>query len=205
MRDIEVHGGVKNWFIDVRQQLRYRVELGYLATSGRFHPLARSNAVVTPAISHGDSLDAHWGDIAKDCEKIYSLSGGFSSENNSLELQELFSERLRRPMGPPPARRAALEEQDAGADRGGKSHLKVDAEMILYGVTEAGSYVTVRGEPIKTQLDGTFSVRIDMPNKRQVLPIVASTADGIERQTVVIAIERNTKIMEPLDRDPEEA
>ena len=205
VRDIEVHGGVKNWFIDVRQQLRYRVELGYLATSGRFHPLARSNAVVTPAISHGDSLDAHWGDIAKDCEKIYSLSGGFSSENNSLELQELFSERLRRPMGPPPARRAALEEQDAGADRGGKSHLKVDAEMILYGVTEAGYYVTVRCEPIKTQLDGTFSVRIDMPNKRQVLPIVASTADGIERQTVVIAIERNTKIMEPLDRDPEEA
>jgi hypothetical protein len=44
-------------------------------------------------------------------------------------------------------------------------------------------------------------VRVDLPNKRQVLPIVASTADGIERQTVVLAVERNTKSMEPLGRD----
>ena len=40
-----------------------------------------------------------------------------------------------------------------------------------------------------------------MPNKRQVIPIVASAANGSARQTVVMAVERNTKAMEPYTRD----
>jgi hypothetical protein len=43
-----------------------------------------------------------------------------------------------------------------------------------------------------------------MPNKRQVLPIVASVPQGGGRQTVVMAIERNTKAMEPYSRDVHE-
>jgi hypothetical protein len=101
VREIEVHGGVKNWFIDIRESLRCRVELGYLTTTRRFHSLVRSNAVNTPPASQCDTLDSHWGEIVEDCDRIYAMSGGFSSENNSTELQELFEERLRRPMGPP--------------------------------------------------------------------------------------------------------
>jgi hypothetical protein len=37
-----------------------------------------------------------------------------------------------------------------------------------------------------------------------VLPIVASTADGGSRQTVVMAVERNTKSMGPAGRDQQE-
>ena len=199
MRDIEIHGGVKNWFIDVRQPIRCRVEVGYLAASGRFHALVRSNAVSTPTTTQSDTLDTHWGEIVGDCEKIYAMSGGFSPENNATELQELFEERLRRTMGPPTARRSGGE--DEGSVEHGGQHLQVDAEMIVYGVTQPGSYVTLQGEPVKVQRDGTFRVRLDLPNKRQVLPIVASTPDGVERQTVVIAVERNTKSMEPLGRD----
>jgi hypothetical protein len=44
-------------------------------------------------------------------------------------------------------------------------------------------------------------VRVDLPNKRQVLPIIASNSEGVERQTVVLAVERNTKSLEPLGRD----
>ena len=199
-RDIDVHGGVKNWFIDVRNPLRCRVEIGYLAASGRFQSLARSNTVSTPSVPHGDTLDAHWGEIVGDSEKIYAMSGGFSTENNSSEIQELFEERLKRPMGPPTARRASVD--NAGLSHPtGTSPLEVEAEMIIYGVTQVGSYVTLQGEPVKVQPDGTFRIRVDLPNKRQVLPLVASTADGVEQQTVVIAIERNTKIMEPFGRE----
>jgi hypothetical protein len=200
VRTIPVHGGVKNWFIDIREPLRCRVEIGYATPAGRFHALARSNAVSTPAGSQCDTLDAHWGDIAANCEKIYSMSGGFSPENNSTELQELFEERLRRPMGPPATRRTS-SESESDDERTSDFQLEVDAEMIVYGVTQPGSYVTLQGEPVKVQPDGTFRVRVDLPNKRQVLPIIASTADGVERQTVVLAVERNTKSMEPLGRD----
>jgi hypothetical protein len=37
-----------------------------------------------------------------------------------------------------------------------------------------------------------------------VLPIVTTTPEGVERQTVVIAVERNTKTMEPIGGDIEE-
>ena len=201
LRDIEVHGSVKNWFIDVRHPpLSCRVEVGYLSASGRFHSLARSNSVSTPPPSQCDTLDAHWGDIVDDCEKIYAMSGGFSSENNTTELQQLFEERLRRPMGPPATRRAG-DESGLPLRRDTQFQLQVDAEMMIYGVTQPGAYVTLQGSPVKIRRDGTFRVRLAMPNKRQVIPIVASTSDGVEQQTVVLAVERNTKSMEQSAKD----
>ena len=200
VREIAVHGGVKNWFIDIREPHRYRCEIGYLAVSGRFHALVRSNAVNMPTSPQGDTLDAHWGEIVDDCERIYAMSGGFSAEHSSTELQELFQERLRRPMGPPPARSTGAEDED-GEDGAAPFELEVDAEMVVYGVTQPGAYVTLQGEPVRVHADGTFRVRVEMPNRRQVLPVVASTADGHSRQTVVMAVERNTKSMGPAGRD----
>ena len=203
VREIAVHGGVKNWFIDIREPHRYRCEIGYLAVSGRFHALVRSNAVTMPTTTQGDTLDAHWGEIVDDCERIYAMSGGFSAEHSSTELQELFEERLRRPMGPPAARSSGVDDEDA-EEGVAPFQLDVDAEMVVYGVTQAGAYVTLQGEPVKVHADGTFRVRVEMPNRRQVLPIVASTADGASRQTVVMAVERNTKSMGPAGRDQQE-
>jgi hypothetical protein len=40
-----------------------------------------------------------------------------------------------------------------------------------------------------------------MPDRRQVIPVVASTGDGGEQRTIVLAVERNTKVMEPVIRD----
>jgi len=203
VREIAVHGGVKNWFIDIREPHRYRCEIGYLGVSGRFHVLVRSNAVTMPTTPQGDTLDSHWGAIVDDCERIYAMSGGFSAEHSSTELQELFEERLRRPMGPPPARSSGAEDED-GEDGATPFELEVDAEMVVYGVTQPGAYVTLQGEPVRVHADGTFRVRVEMPNRRQVLPIVASTADGGSRQTVVMAVERNTKSMGPAGRDQQE-
>jgi hypothetical protein len=183
--------------------MRCRVEIGYLASSSRFHALARSNVVSVPSASQTDTLDTHWGEIVDDCERIYAMSGGYSPENNSTELQELFEERLQRSMGPPAAR-VSSGEQAREEHEPIDFQLEVDAEMIVYGATKPDAYVTLQGEPVKVQADGTFRVRVDMPNKRQVLPIVASVPQGGGRQTVVMAIERNTKAMEPYSRDVHE-
>jgi hypothetical protein len=201
VRDIEVHGGVKNWFIDVREPMRCRVEIGYLCTSGRFHALARSNAVTTPTASQSDTLDAHWGEILGDCDRIYAMSGGFSPENNSTELQELFEERLQRPMASGNERGASSSDGDLPRAPRKNVQLEIDAEVIVYGVTQPDARVTLQGEPVRVQPDGTFRVRVDMPNKRQVLPIIASAADGGQRQMIVMAVERNTKSLEPYSRD----
>ena len=57
--------------------------------------------VTTPEPGSSDAIDENWTDVAENFDKIYAMSGGYSPDNNSLELQELFEERLRRPMGSP--------------------------------------------------------------------------------------------------------
>jgi hypothetical protein len=93
----------------------------------------------------------------------------------------------------------------AGVDRRSAEendfHLVVDAELMVYGVSRRDAHVTLKGEPVQLRPDGTFSVRLNMPDRRQVIPVVASTVDGVEQRTIVLAIERNTKVMEPVVRD----
>ena len=200
LRDILIHGGVKNWYVDVQSPPQtYRLEIGYLGVNGKFFSLARSNVVTTPAGSASDSLDVHWNDVLADCDKIYAMSGGFSNEGSN-DLQELFEERLRRPMGPPNSSRfGAGIEGLLPRDHNLRFH--VEAEIVIHGTTHPDAQVALQGEPLKLRPDGTFSVRLDLPNRRQVIPIVASTKDGIEQRTIVLAVERNTKVMEPLTRD----
>jgi hypothetical protein len=202
IRDIDIHGGVNNWYIDVQDPPKsFRVDIGYLTASGRFYALARSNVVTTPRAGSKDHIDQNWTDIATDFERIYAQSGGYNGDGSgSIELQEVFEERLRRPMGS-----SLISRFGPGVDGllGGKKpfHFEIDAELIVFGKTEADARVTLQGEPIKLRPDGTFTVRYSMPNARQVIPAVAASANGLEQRTVVLAVERNTKAMEPLLRD----
>lgn len=203
VRDIKIHGGVQNWYIDIEESPKsYQVQIGYLAPDGTFFVVARTNAVTTPKPGSSDSIDQHWTDIADDYEKVYAQSGGYDSEA-STDMQKLFEERLRRPMGSP-----AVTRYGVGADGSLKRErdfdFQVDAEMIVYGSTKPDAHVTIGGEPVKLRPDGTFTVRMSLPDRRQVLPVVASSADGVEVRTTVLAIERNTKVMEPKIQDPNE-
>jgi hypothetical protein len=205
VREIEVHGGVTNWYIEVNNPPHsFRVELGYKSANGRFFSLCRSNIVRTPAPDSGDVIDENWTDVAANYERVYALSGGYNEDNTqSGELQELFEERLRRPMG-----HVSTAQFGSGAERVLNRHrdldFHVDAEMILYGRTKPDAKVTLGGEPIKLRPDGSFTIRQPMPDKRQVLPVVASTPDGVEQRTIVIAVERNTKVLEPMVRESNE-
>jgi hypothetical protein len=201
IRDVDIHGGCNNWYLDVGNPPRsFRVDIGYLARSGRFYVLARSNVVTTPRAGVSDVLDENWADFdVKKADRIYAMSGGFDPTASSLELKQLFEERLRRPMGSP-----AVTSFGSGAFPGGKSRkfwFNLDAELIVYGATEPDARVTLQGEPIKLRPDGTFTMRYSLPDSRQIIPAVAASADGVEERTIVLAVERNTKHLEPMIHD----
>jgi uncharacterized protein len=198
LRDIEIHGGVNNWYIEVQNPPRsYRIDIGYLSRNGQFYVLARSNVVSTPRAGVSDIIDENWSDIdSSKADRIYAMSGGFDPTASSLELKQLFEERLRRPMGSP-----AVTSFGSGAFQYGKSRqfwFQLDAELIVYGATEPTAKVTLQGEPVKLRADGTFTMRFSLPDSRQIIPAVAASADGVEERTIVLAIERNTKHLEPV-------
>lgn len=195
-RDIPVHGGVNTWYIDVQEPpTQFRVAIGYVTSDDQFHSICRSNIVETPTPGECERLDEHWHDIADDYERIYSLSGGY--ETNSGDLKEVFEERLCRAM----PKRGSQGQTIAQPSllRQSKLPFEVDAELIVFGKTASGSSVSLGGRPVKLQADGSFTVRMKLPNKRQVLPVTAESRDGLRQRTTVIAVERNTKIMEPVD------
>jgi hypothetical protein len=204
IRDIEVHGGVSNWYVHVDDSPgSYRLELGYMGSTGRFYPLVRSNVVSTPEPGSSDAIDENWTDVAENFDKIYAMSGGYSPDNNSLSCRA-----VRRTAPSPdglahghPLRARAWKACLAASQ---DFKFEVDAEMIVYGVTNPDTHVSLRGEPVRIRPDGTFTVRMSLPNQRQVIPVVASAANGGEQRTIVLAVERNTKVMEPVVREANE-
>jgi hypothetical protein len=200
VRDIPIHGGVNNWYIDVLEPPRsFRIDIGYLSRRGRFYVLARSNIVSTPKAGVSDTLDENWSDVQQQFERVSNPSTiGSPRANSSLDLRELFEERLRRPL-------SSVSMQNLSASGlpslGRNFHFEIDAELIVYGTTEPNARVTLQGEPVALRSDGTFTVRFSLPDSRQIIPAVASSADGIEERTVVLAVERNTKELEPMIHD----
>jgi len=204
VRDIEIHGGCNNWYLDVQNPPRsYRVDIGYLAKTGRFYVVARSNVVSTPRAGVSDIIDENWADIdSKKADRIYAMSGGFGPTASSLELKQLFEERLRRPLGSP-----AVTSFGSGGFSFGKTRkfwFQLDAELIVYGATEPNARVTLQGDPVKLRPDGTFTMRFSLPDSRQIIPAVATSPDGVEERTIVLAVERNTKHLEPMVHDGNE-
>lgn len=199
VRTIDIHGGVSNWYVDVYEPpCTYRTEIGYESPAADFFCLARSNTVTTPAPGSAETIDRNWSDVADNADRIYAMSGGYSADGASLELQELLEERLRRRLGRPAQTRfgaGAAKSQD------GELRLAIDAELVVYGSTDPHSHVTVKGEPVEVRPDGTFAVKMHLPDRRQVVPVVAGSSDGAEQKTVILGVERNTKVLDPMARE----
>ncbi|MEL7335549.1 MAG: Rho termination protein, partial [Planctomycetota bacterium] len=158
-----------------------------------------SNVVSTPSPGAVDAIEGHWKDIAEDYERIYAMSGGEAS--GSEDLRAIFQQQLQRPM---PSSDGGSSGSDIAADVLGRTRhlpLDVDAELIIYGSTAPGCSISLGGDPVKLQNDGTFTVRVELPDRRQVLPVTACSRDGLRQRTTVIAIERNTKVLEQVDND----
>jgi hypothetical protein len=199
-RDVPIHGGVNNWYLEaVNPPRSFRVDIGYLTQRGRFFTLARSNIVRTPRPGISHQIDGNWQSVQDECERIYAMSGGFDPNVGTAELRQLFEEQLRRPLSS-----GSLGEYGAGAlANAGRAgfHFELDAELIVYGRTDPAAFVTVQNAPVQLRPDGTFTLRFSLPEGRQIIPGVARTANGLEERTVILAIERNTKELEPMVHD----
>ncbi len=197
VRDIRIHGGVNNWYVDVQDPPgTFQMEIGFVSREGNFFPIASSNIVQTPQsqiVAGTAKLDGHWDSVSEDFDRIYKLSGG--TEKNGGELKTVFEEQLRRSMSLPLISRFGA--RSAHYERTKRNfEFTVNADIVIYGQTDPSVQITISGEPIRVANDGSFSIRYNLDEKRQVYPIEAKGSDGIETQQVILAIDRNTKTLE---------
>jgi len=204
VKDVVIHGPGQNWYIDVPQPPRmYRADIGYVSRRGEFYVLARSNVVTPPkagGTEPGTDIESEWDDSdAKwKAERILAMSTGFESTGNP-ELRELFEERLGRPLGPPKETAFGTGAMPPGSVK--KFFFEIDAKLIVFGRTDPAAHLTLNNDPIKLSPDGTFRMTFNLPDSRQIIPAVAASADGVEERTIVLAVERNTKHLDPMIHD----
>ena len=204
VRDIPIHGGVNNWYIDVAGAApvvpdRHRLPLPPRQVLRAGPVQRRHHAQGGRRRRPRRELDQRPAAVRSRAEPVHRSAA--AGQISTLDLRELFEERLRRPL-------SSVSIQSLGIGGlpglGRKFHFEIDAELIVYGTTEPNAQVTLQGEPVQLRPDGTFTVRFSLPDSRQIIPAVAASPDGVEERTIVLAVERNTKELEPMIHDNNE-
>jgi hypothetical protein len=191
--DIEIGGGADNWYINTGVPNRtYCVEIGLLSRSGRFVVLARSNKATTPRDAPSDVTDEEWMIPDWEFERIYALSGGFNVGSGSLELKEMMEKALGAQISSG-APSSFVISSPVGKPRARGFWFRLGAELIVYGATEPDARVTLQGRPIQLRPDGTFTVRFELPDGKQVIPAVAESADAIDRIEITPTVTKKTR------------
>lgn len=107
--DVPVQTFLGSWYLQLGVPNRsFVAELGFLASSGKFFPLVRSNRISLPRADLAEIYDTEWMVVEEEFRKIYRVSGGGRQGPSSEELVPL-AEDLRKLL----LRRMA-EEQASG-------------------------------------------------------------------------------------------
>ena len=188
--DIDLKGLANTWYINVGSPDRsWLVDIGIVTKKGKFYLLARSNAVRTPRYGMSDKLDAEWMMPEDEYWKMFGLSGGFGIGKGSLEVREMVKKSLEEQISSAQISSAASFYRKPER----KFWLVVNTELIVYGATEPDAKVMVQGKAIDLRPDGTFSLRFALPDGKQVIPVEATSSDGIDKRKITPIVTRKTE------------
>ena len=184
VRDIEIHGDVDHWHIPVMHPPRtFKLHIGYRTSAGRFYTLACSRPVRTPCPGSSGTVDHQWKKETKAAKFPPPAGRGKNGAPFGRPRQSV----------PDSGNGQFIPESD--------SEFSIDAELIVHGSTHPQAELTLLGEPVQLTKDGRFSLRFALPDGRQIIPAVTITPSGAQRRTIVLAIERNTRELEPQPLD----
>lgn len=196
--DFPVRGGVNSCYVPVDDPPQsFAVELGYLARDKRFFTLISSAVVETPQRYVHDAFG-----------RPEENGLGFPTNFDAFVPQRRaprprFSPTPSEPTFSPGALNGS-ERRNVDAFRSPNDlRVAVDCELVVKVQATPGARVRVKEEAIRLKEDGTFSIRYRLPERRHVFPVVATSPDGSETRTIVLAVDRNTKTLDPVFRDEE--
>ena len=160
---------VDHWYVPVADPSRtYELQIGYEGPQGQFFLLARSTAVKLPLPGTPQS------------RKYDEERREIRSAGSSAEMSHRF----------PIRGSAAFRFAD-------EVSLEVEADLMIVGQASPGAILSCQEQEVPAEADGSFEIRLPLEEGRQVIPLEAVSADGSQSRTVILAIERNTKTLEP--------
>jgi len=99
---------------------------------------------------------------------------------------------------------SSISSPFGGAERQKGFWFNVNAELIIYGATEADAKVTIGGRTIKLRPDGTFSYRFSLPDGQYELPAIATSNDGTDSRSAELKFNRGTQYRGDVQAHPQD-
>lgn len=188
--DIEVTSDADNWYVDTGGPGRsWCVDFGLKLADGRFITIVRSNVVTTPLDGPSWITDEEWMVPEDLFAKLYGRAVGLGG--SPVRIKKPWLELRKRQIASGGLFSGALSPVKKKGKR--QFWLVVNTELIVYGATEPNAKVTVGGRPITLRPDGTFSLRFSLPDGKQVIPVHATSFDGIDERTITPVVTKETK------------
>ena len=174
--DIGLSGLATNWYIQTNAPNHsFVVDVGLLTHTGRFLLLARSNRVTTPRFGPSDALDEEWMAAEEAFWKLFGVSAGIGIGSSPTSWAKLLQQRLFS------GARSSFSLAKASAVKG--FWCRLNADLVIHGATEPKAAVTVQGQPVAVRKDGTFSLRMTLPDGTKTITVEVRSADGQQTQT----------------------
>ena len=173
--DIPLSGLAANWYIQTDAPGRsFIVEIGLLTAAGRFLLLARSNRVTAPRFGPAQA-DARWAVDDELFWKLFNLSAGVGIGSSPTAWAQMMGKPLSSAgWSPfPTARQTPV--------RG--FWCRVNTDLVIHGAAEPRAHVVIQGQPATVRKDGTFSLRVTLPEGSQTITIEVTSADRTQTQT----------------------
>jgi hypothetical protein len=131
----------------------------------------------------------------------------------SLEITELIRRQLAREVSslgvsefslPSSMSISSLSSPFGGGEKRKGFWFNVNAELIIYGATEADAKVEIGGRKIPLRSDGTFSFRFILPDGNYDLPAQATSADGDDTRSAHLKFSRKTNYSGEVGAHPQD-
>ncbi|MFH0807357.1 MAG: DUF4912 domain-containing protein [Elusimicrobiota bacterium] len=196
--DIIVGEAAENWYINMPDVNRsWCVDLGLILADGRFITIARSNVVSMPHHGISTVIDEQWAILHKDFERLIKLSGIEKIGKSSFDITKLMRERWEQLMSissgqMPSSHVSSLRKAGVPAEKIKSFWLKADTELIVYGTTESDAKLTISGKEVKLNSDGSFSVRMHLPDCEMNIPIKAVSKDTTMSKEITFEVKRSS-------------
>ena len=215
LQELVVQAGAAEWYVPIPLCDRdYRVELGYRLASGAWLSLAVSSVARVPADGPSPvvadsfvpfSLEGPIGAVSQplggggvEHERLYQLATAASARSRRVGSEMLHEHHFNKDQG------SLLNASGAGLWASGRSEsgsgvvrqrsfwLVADAELIVYGATEASASLFIGDQQVPLEADGTFRVQVPFRDGEQLYPITAVAADGEQQRSIRMEFQRST-------------
>jgi len=195
--DISVGHDARSWYVNVGNPgSDYIIDLGIMTPEGQFILIARSNKVTTPRNSVSNNIDEQWMMVEEQFAKILELSGHGSFGKASADIMGEITKRLFSEHNLSSSTISSMSSDTIQARKPNKEQddfwFKVGAELIIYGETLPDAQVKINGNIIKLRNDGSFSLRIDLPDGNYPFPIEAESKNKKHKRNVSIDVNKST-------------